>query len=253
MKKIYIYISLFFVLFLSSCARAPVREIPPAAWEAVTPIPQVIPTQDIYHVVGPGETLWRISKMYNVEIETIMEANSLTKSDRLEMGQKLLVPGAEPIRPIIPLYESSKWKYIIIHHSATDMGNALQFFKAHLKRGFWRGLGYHFVIDNGTIGKEDGQIEVSPRWIHQENGAHCKAGGMNNNGIGVCLVGNFSRERVTEKQIESVVYLVNILRKQYNIPTRNILGHGQVDGAQTECPGTRFPWTEFYQRLNAGQ
>ena len=100
------------------------------------------------------------------------------------MGQALLIPNAAPLKPIIPLYHSDKWKYIIIHHSATDEGNALCFDKSHSLRGFTRGLGYHFVIDNGTKGKLDGQIEISPRWIKQQDGAHTKASGFNKKSIG---------------------------------------------------------------------
>ena len=59
-------------------------------------------------------------------------------------------------------------------NTATDEGNALSLFTIHKRRGF-TDLGYHFVIDNGTSGKGKGQIEVSPRWIKQRNGAHCKA------------------------------------------------------------------------------
>ena len=187
--------------------------------------------------------------MYDVPLKDIMRVNRIKSPKELKMGQKLRIPNAAPPRPVIPLYPSKKWKYIIIHHSATDEGSALAFHKLHHLRGFDRGLGYHFVIDNGTRGKRDGQIEVAPRWIKQQDGAHCKASNMNEKGIGVCLVGNFSEEKVSEKQMESLVYLVNYLRKHYKIPKRNIKGHGQVYGARTECPGLDFPWKRFWKKL----
>lgn len=255
MKRFFL-LNVFIAMSLISCARAPVggvRGIETIEPYPVTPhkivsTPDVIRT-DVYHEVGPGETVWRISKMYDVEINDIVNANRLKDVSKLEKGQRLLIPDAAPLRSVIPLYPSRKWDYIIIHHSATDVGNALRFDNSHKKRR-WKGLGYHFVIDNGTSGKEDGQIEVSPRWIRQEDGAHCKAGGMNYKGIGICLVGNFSQDKVTPKQMESLVYLVRVLRDYYYIPDSKILGHGQVDGASTECPGTQFPWSEFRRRLN---
>jgi N-acetyl-anhydromuramyl-L-alanine amidase AmpD len=164
------------------------------------------------------------------------------------MGQRLLIPQAAAIRPVINLYPSRKWKYIIIHHSATDEGDALAFHKLHRNKG-WETVGYHFVVDNGTIGKKAGAIEASPRWIKQQNGAHCKASQMNYQGIGVCLVGNFNIERVSREQMESLLYLVNTLRHYYKIPTGNIIGHGSVPGAKTDCPGKNFPWAEFKNRL----
>ena len=104
---------------------------------------------------------------------------------------------------------------------------------------------------DGKPAEPEGYIEVSPRWIKQQRGAHCKADGMNFKGIGICLVGNFSKHRVSVKQIESLVYLVRILKKYYDIPNRNIIGHGSVKGAATECPGSKFPWREFWLKLNS--
>jgi len=202
-----------------------------------------------YHTVAPGETLWRIGKMYDVEVEELIRANSISNPERIEIGQEIYVPGASARKNVVSLYPSRKWKYIIIHHSATDTGNSMQFNKAHLARG-WKGVGYHFVIDNGTYGKDDGQIETGPRWIKQERGAHCKAGNMNEQGIGICLVGNFSEGKPTRRQMDSLVYLVNKLRKYYHISKRRIMGHGQVTGARTECPGTRFPWKTFWSKLD---
>ncbi len=235
-------------IILSSCSMAPVK--PTYSTQEIYPRSGIVLRQDIFHVVAPGETFWRISKMYDVKIEDIVKANNLKETEALEIGQRLLVRKAAPIRPVIAFYKSDKWKYIIIHHSATDEGNSLNLNEMHKRKG-WACIGYDFVIDNGTDGKEDGQIEVSPRWVKQEKGAHCQASDMNSKGIGICLVGNFSKKRVGNKQMDSLVYLVNILRKNYRIPKDHILGHGQVPGARTECPGKYFPWEEFHNKLNS--
>ena len=223
----------------------------------IGPLPPQITTpiqrQDVFHIIAPGETLWRISKMYDVKIEDITRANNLKSAAKIRMGEQLLIPNAAQLRPVVPLYSTQKWKYIIIHHSATDEGNAFSFYNMHLRRGFLNGLGYHFVIDNGTFGKANGQIEISPRWIKQQNGAHCKASGMNTKGIGICLVGNYSRGDVSDKQMESLVYLINMLREYYNIPKQRIMGHGQVPNAATECPGLKFPWEEFWSSLDSAE
>lgn len=232
---------------LSSCARAPIQ---PAIYRPgkSSIVPQTpFFRQNVFHTVAPGETLWRISKMYSVPLKDISSANNL-RTEVLEKGQRLLIPNAGPISPVVSLYPSKKWKYIIIHHSGTDEGSSLSFDKYHQGKG-WDGIGYHFVIDNGTKEKQDGQIEVSPRWIKQENGSHCRASCMNTKAIGICLVGNFSKESVSSKQMDSLVYLVNTLRKYYKIPAKKILGHSQVAGATTECPGKNFPWIKFRNKL----
>ena len=233
-------------LFLSSCAT--VR--PPS----VTRLPQtqvispVLPRNNITHIVVSGETLWRISRMYNVPTGDIMRANNLSSTSKLRLGQQLIIPFTLLSKPAIPLYSCRNWSYIIVHHSATEEGDACEFDRLHRRKG-WECIGYDFVIDNGTRGKADGEIEISPRWTKQENGAHCHAADMNSKGIGICLVGNFSKERISEREMSSLIYLVNILRKNYNIPLNHIMGHGQVPGARTECPGKYFSWSEFQTRL----
>ena len=249
MKNFLKYTLVFLCLItLSSCASSPSgpvvstpREISPASYYPVI-------RQDIYHVVAPGETLWRISKTYDVQIKDIVRANRLGSTEELTRGQSILIPSAAPVRPVIPLFPSRKWQYIIIHHTATDEGSALLLDESHRNRG-WNGLGYHFLINNGTQGKPDGHIEASLRWIHQENGAHCKASNMNAKGIGIAIVGNCSNEKPSQKQLETLIYTVNVLKKYYNIPTRNIMGHRDVPGANTECPGNAFPWQEFIRHL----
>lgn len=205
--------------------------------------------KQVTHIVGPQETLWRISKTYGVDIDTILRANHLAASSPLKNGQKLLIPNARGPIPVIPLYPSHRWTYIVVHHTATDEGTAYSIDQLHHKRGFWNGLGYHFLIDNGTDGMEDGQIQVGPRWVKQMDGAHANADGMNQKGIGIALVGNFSERNVSVKELDSLVFLVKTLQKYYHIPSSRVIGHRNVKGKKTECPGTRFPWSDFKARI----
>ena len=238
-----------FTFFLTSCSTvAPRKDYASPNVESYVYDTNFGARTGIYHSVAPGETLWRIAKMYDVDVETLKKVNEVYDVTDINIGKKLYIPNAARRKDVVTLYPNKKWKYIIIHHSATDYGNAMEFNKAHLRRG-WKGVGYHFIIDNGTCGKENGQIEVSPRWIKQVDGAHCKASEMNSRGIGVCLVGNFSKGYPSKVQMKSLEFLVNKLADYYNIPKRNILGHGQVTGAKTECPGTRFPWNNFMRKI----
>lgn len=203
----------------------------------------------ITHEVGPLETLWRLSRMYDVPEEKICAANGIRRNDPIHIGQKLIIPNTRMMRHVIPLYSETRWKYIIIHHTASDFGKATLINRVHEDRGFWRGIGYHFLIDNGTLGKGDGQIEVSPRWIKQMSGAHCKAGGMNETGIGIALVGNFNNDLPTRSQMESLAYLLQTLSRHYQISSAKVMGHRDVTGAATDCPGKRFPWYQVRQCL----
>lgn len=241
MKRKFLILSLLF--FSAGCATHPARVTP----RAYVPMGG----GGITHTLVKGETIWRLAETYGVSAETILRANRITDPSDLKVGTPIWIPsvrGLLRIRPFLP--DSNKWEYIIIHHSATEVGNAELFDRGHRRRGFWNGLGYHFVIDNGTSGTNDGEIETSHRWIHQMDGAHCNAMDMNQKGIGICLVGNFDEERVSQGQFDSLVWLVRQLQAKYRIPSKRVLQHHEVPGKNgTHCPGKHFPWSEFKSQL----
>jgi murein DD-endopeptidase MepM/ murein hydrolase activator NlpD len=46
----------------------------------------------IQHRVEPKQTLWRISRIYNVDIEDILQANNISEEATIEIGQVLVIP-----------------------------------------------------------------------------------------------------------------------------------------------------------------
>jgi hypothetical protein len=127
-----------------------------------------------------------------------------------------------------------RWSVIVLHHSATASGGAARFDTMHRARG-WDGVGYDFVIGNGTD-TPDGAIETTFRWREQRDGAHAK--GWNDLAIGVCLVGNFEETDPTAAQTASLVRLVRHLRRRFHVPGERVVGHGAL--GSTLCPGRRF-------------
>jgi hypothetical protein len=133
------------------------------------------------------------------------------------------------------------WKYIVIHHSATERGNAEVFDRRHRERGFDE-LGYHFVINNGKDAG-DGAIEPGRRWRIQKWGAH--TGGTpgneyNNYGIGICLVGDFTERLPSRKQMESLRRLVAHLMGKHGIAATGVVCHCDAPNASTACPGKKL-------------
>ncbi len=243
-------------VFSAGCgaSRPPQAFLPPVT-TVTPPGPEKSPM--VTHTVAPKETLWSISKHYGVTLPELMRVNSLKKSNEIPVGMTLLIPnpltpspGGKLPLPSIPLYPNPRWDYILVHHSATATGNASFLDKVHRRRGFTNGLGYHFVVDNGTMGKRDGEIEIGHRWKKQMHGAHCNAGGMNYRGIGICLVGDFTDHSTSQAQMDSLVGLVKQLQRYYRIPNSHVIRHKDVRGKRTACPGDRFPWNEFKRRLN---
>ncbi|WP_165063741.1 peptidoglycan recognition protein family protein [Paludisphaera rhizosphaerae] len=135
------------------------------------------------------------------------------------------------------------WKYVVVHHSATETGSYSDIDAEHRKLLGLDGCGYHFVIGNGT-GSGDGQIEVSQRWINQKHGVHCrnaKRADMDEYGIGICLIGDFEKAPPTPRQTAALKSLVAYLSERYKIDQDRLETHSHMAATPTVCPGKHFP------------
>jgi hypothetical protein len=191
-------------------------------------------------------------------------AGPITAEADLSYAIRAAVPGKKPAagRPakpdvpgawIPPVAIERDWTAIVIHHSATPTGNAAIFDQWHRERNHWDGIGYDFVIGNGSD-SADGQVEVTFRWRQQRTGAHC--GGTpgnwaNEEAIGICLVGDFGYERPSGPQMGALTRLVQWLQNRYGIRGARVYGHGTTPGARiTECPGRHFPMGQLKAALD---
>jgi murein DD-endopeptidase MepM/ murein hydrolase activator NlpD len=65
----------------------------------------------IVHVVGRGENLFRIGKAYGVDYRDLARENHIADSARIEVGQRIFIPGATrrlPVEIIAPLATSER-------------------------------------------------------------------------------------------------------------------------------------------------
>ena len=143
-----------------------------------------------------------------------------------------------------------KWVRIVIHHAAFEGGSLSSIDRLHRVKG-WDGVGYHFVIGNGSM-TEDGLVEVGFRWTGQLVGAHCRISQTDDNwvnetGIGICLVGNMENHSPSAAQMASLEKLVRYLQNRYHIPLAEVKGHKEFK--VTDCPGKYFPWGDFKAAL----
>jgi N-acetyl-anhydromuramyl-L-alanine amidase AmpD len=146
----------------------------------------------------------------------------------------------------------AKWDAIVIHHSASPVGSPATIEAQHKAMNF-QGLGYHFVIGNGT-GTDDGELYVGYRWRDQLPGAHVagpKGDALNRTSIGICMVGDGRRKPFTEQQMRRLTQLVTSLMEKCGIPADHVYLHSDV--AETADPGRFFPVTSFREQLRAAR
>ncbi|MFM7058824.1 MAG: peptidoglycan recognition family protein [Planctomycetota bacterium] len=144
------------------------------------------------------------------------------------------------VQPTVP---HAPWKFLVLHHSGTESGSVQTIHAQHLRRrdssgNPWKGIGYHFVIGNGS-GMRDGAVEATFRWKQQLHGAHAGNALYNARGIGVCLIGNFETAPPTSAQLSALQTLLVQLCSHCRIAPADILGHSAV--RRTACPGRLFP------------
>jgi murein DD-endopeptidase MepM/ murein hydrolase activator NlpD len=84
----------------------------------------------VIHTVQKGETLWRISKVYNVNLDTIVKVNKITDHTKIKVGQKLLIPGVEKKREVLNL--SLKDSYTFIWPTKGEIVSYFREIKNHL-------------------------------------------------------------------------------------------------------------------------
>jgi lipoprotein NlpD len=56
----------------------------------------------VYHRVKPGETLWRISKAYNVDLQELAEINNITDASRISAGNVVFIPDVPQVIDLPP-------------------------------------------------------------------------------------------------------------------------------------------------------
>ena len=127
---------------------------------------------------------------------------------------------------------------VVVHHSASDFGDADLIDSWHRERG-WRGIGYHYVILNGRRNgslkyrkDDDGLLEIGRP--HAQVGAHAGRVGANGDSIGICLIGN---GRFARWQFCRLIWLLQELNREYSIGDEGIVGHGEIDPLKSQCPG----------------
>jgi LysM repeat protein len=219
-----------------------------------------VPAQDKTYTVRKHETLTGIARQHGVSVAELAKVNQLKTPDAIREGQQLRIPskgtasalGTTLLKRLDQTrVETGKWKYIVIHHSATDVGNVKSMDRYHREqRHMENGLAYHFIIGNGR-GMEDGEVGLGPRWPEQINGGHLRSETQNAQSIGICLVGNFDAQRPTARQMRSLNALVDYLIERCRLGPAAVKTHQQINTVHTECPGRLFPAAEFARDLKA--
>ena len=135
-----------------------------------------------------------------------------------------------------------KIKYIILHYTAIKSDYmAIKHLIDKKNR-----VSSHFLINKK--GKIFSLVDIKKRAWHAGQSFWKGDRDINSNSIGIELdnTGHYINfERYTKNQVDSLIKLLNFLKKKYDIDNLNFLGHSDISPFRKNDPGEKFPWKKL--------
>lgn len=201
------------------------------------------------------------NKSYKDQLKGYKETISKTEAAKLETSSTTILPNSETALDPLSLYKdtlsikapvalpngiTTEWistvnfnlrkpNFIIIHHTAQDsLTQTLKTFTVTKTQ-----VSAHYIIaDDGRVVQ---MVNDYLRAWHGGSAIWGKNTDINSASIGIELDNN-GFEPFSDKQIVSLLALLTKLKKDYNIPTQNILAHSDIAPSRKTDPSKFFPW-----------
>ena len=172
---------------------------------------------------------YRLSdKSYKKQLKKFQKTLTTTQAVPLQNG-------VEPQWISTVNFNLRKPNFIIIHHTAQDsLQQTLKTFTLTKTQ-----VSAHYVISDD--GKVVQMLNDYLRAWHGGNASWGRNTDINSASIGIELDNNGS-EPFSEAQINSLVALLTRLKKEYNIPSQNIIAHSDIAPTRKSDPSALFPW-----------
>ena len=119
-------ILLVLILFTAGC-----QTVPPYTGPTLPSSEKIV--SGIQHKVQAGQTLWKISQIYNIDIDDILRLNHISEDAAIEIGQTLLIP--------------KQMALLNVQTSASSSDDFIWPLKGRIIAGF--GANYHNLINKG--------------------------------------------------------------------------------------------------------
>ncbi len=137
-------------------------------------------------------------------------------------------------------FSMRKPNYVIIHHTAQDScGQTLRTFTLPRTQ-----VSSHYVIcKDGTVHH---MLNDLLRGHHAGVSKWGNATDLNSSSVGI-EIDNNGYEVFTDEQINSLLLVLDRLKKACNIPTANFIGHADIAPGRKVDPNRNFPWQKLAQ------
>jgi N-acetylmuramoyl-L-alanine amidase len=224
---------LFTALFITSCAtRNPYKATEKVYDQQLKTLEDQITSKEVQPI--PPVNLTIFDSTYAAQLGIVKDSISKTGSTSLLDGISTEWIGTVN-------FNLRKPSFIIIHHTAQDsLQQTINTFTKVKTQ-----VSAHYII------AEDGKVvqmlnDYLRAW-HAGAATWGKNTDLNSSSIGIELDNN-GFEPFSESQIRSLIALLTKLKKDYNIPTQNILGHSDIAPGRKQDPSAYFPWKTLAEK-----
>ncbi|SDX70090.1 N-acetylmuramoyl-L-alanine amidase [Flavobacterium degerlachei] len=226
MKKYFYY--LIFAVAITSCATNPYKASEKEYDTKLKTFKEVISSKEPEPLPVVTKTIISIDNAYTRQLYTFKDTIS-------KMGSTALDNGIQTKWISTVNFNLRKPNFIIIHHTAQDsLQQTIKTFTLTRTQ-----VSAHYVIaDDGTVVQ---MLNDYMRAWHAGRGSWGKDTDLNSSSIGIELDNN-GTEPFSEAQVTSLMALLSKLKKEYNIPTQNIIGHSDIAPSRKNDPSVLFPW-----------
>ncbi|WP_339921586.1 N-acetylmuramoyl-L-alanine amidase [uncultured Flavobacterium sp.] len=222
------FYSLIVVVAIASCSTNPYKASEKEYDTKLKTFKETISNKEPEPLPVVSKTTISIDNVYTKQLYTFKDTISKMGSTALDNGIRTEWIGTVN-------FNLRKPNYIIIHHTAQDsIQQTIKTFTVTRTQ-----VSAHYVIaDDGSVVQ---MLNDYLRAWHAGRGSWGKDTDINSSSIGIELDNN-GTEAFSEAQITTLMALLSKLKKEYNIPTQNIIGHSDIAPTRKNDPSALFPW-----------
>lgn len=225
-KKNYTFLALCLVLF--SCSTNPYKKSEKVYDEKISAIKETIAEKEITTLQKVEISSTNIDSLYLKQL--LKYKDSISKTGGIPLQNGITTEWIGTVN-----FNLRKPNFIILHHTAQD--SLQQTIKTFTKAS--SNVSAHYIISKD--GKIVHMLNDYLRAWHAGISSWGKNYDINSASIGIELDNN-GNEAFSDSQINSLVALLSKLKKDYNIPTENIIGHSDIAPTRKKDPSALFPW-----------
>ncbi|MVN92059.1 N-acetylmuramoyl-L-alanine amidase [Mucilaginibacter aquatilis] len=171
-------------------------------------------------------------KVYKTQIDSLLDIVKIKDTVRLADSAGTAIP-SEFVATVN--FNLRKPNYVIIHHTAQDSAKqTLNTFTLARTQ-----VSAHYVVSRD--GKVYHMLNDYLRSWHAGVSKWGSVTDMNSCSIGIELDNN-GVQPFQDAQVKSLILLLAKLKKAYNIPTANFIGHSDIAPGRKTDPSAYFPW-----------